>query len=85
MEESSSEETIEAKTIRNESGVTCRAVPGKMVTKTVSIKGKGTASTAIAAGALSGTVRSVSRKNTEKNNEFPDFEITGKAYLDLPE
>ena len=83
VEESSYEDEVEAKTIRDETGTTCRAVPGNMIKTTVSIKGKGTASISVAVGSLSGSVTTISVKNAENNDEFPSFEMTGTAYRNL--
>lgn len=81
VEESSTEDEIEAKTIKDATGTTCRAVPGKMIKTTVTIKGRGTASLALVAGAIaSGTVKTTSVKNTESNDDFPTYEMTGVKY-----
>ena len=80
VEESSSEDEVEAKTIKDETGTTCRAVPGKMIKTTVSIKGRGTSSVAVAAGVLSGTVKVISVKNAESQDDFPTYEQTGVKY-----
>ena len=80
VEESSTEDEIEAKTIKDATGTTCRAVPGKMIKTTVTIKGRGTATVAVAAGALSGSVKTISVKNTESNDDFPTYEMTGTKY-----
>ena len=80
VEESSTEDEIEAKTIKDETGTTCRAVPSKMIKTTVSIKGRGLSSLALAAGALGGTVKVTSVKNTESNDDFPTYEMTGVSY-----
>ena len=52
VEESSSEDEVEAKTIRDETGTTCRAIPSRMVKTTVSIKGRGRSDVSVAAGAV---------------------------------
>lgn len=84
IEESSSESEVEAKTIRDQTGTTCRAVPGKLKKTTVSIKGRGTASLGtVTAGALSGAVKVISVKNAESNDDFPTFEATGVKYETL--
>ena len=80
VEESSSEDEVEAKTIKDETGTTCRAVPGKMIKTTVSIKGRGTSSLALAAGALGGDVKVISVKNAESQDDFPTYEQTGVKY-----
>jgi hypothetical protein len=80
VEESSSEDEVEAKTIRDETGTTCRAIPSRMVKTTVSIKGRGRSDVSVAAGALSGSVKVTSVKNSETNDDFPTFEVTGVKY-----
>ena len=80
VEESSSEDEIEAKTIKDGTGTTCRAVPGKMVKTTVSIKGRGTSDVAVAAESLSGAVKVISVKNAESQDDFPTYEMTGVSY-----
>ena len=51
-----------------------------MIKTTVSIKGRGLSSLALAAGALGGTVKVTSVKNTESNDDFPTYEMTGVSY-----
>ncbi len=80
VEESTSEDEIEIKTIKDATGTTCRAVPSKMIKTTVTLKGRGLASIALAAGALGGTVKVISVKNTESNDDFPNYEMTGTSY-----
>jgi hypothetical protein len=86
VHESSREDSIEIATIRNESGVTVKAVPKPMVTRTVNLKGKGDANlAAVAAGSFAaGVLRVTEAKQSESNDDFPDFEISGTAYLNLP-
>ncbi len=80
VEESSSEDEIEIKTIRDATGTTCRAIPSKMIKTTVSIKGRGLATLGLAAGALGGTVKVTSIKNSESNDDLPTYEMTGVSY-----
>jgi len=80
VEESSSEDEVEAKTIKDETGTTCRAVTSKMIKTTVSIKGRGTSNVAVAAGELSGAVKVTSVKNAESQDDFPTYEMTGVSY-----
>ena len=72
-------------TIRDETGITVKAVPKPMVTRTVNLKGKGDANlAAVAAGSFAaGVLRITEAKQSESNEDFPDFEITGTAYLNL--
>jgi|SRR6056300_1429096 len=69
-------------TIRDENGTTVVARPKKLITETQSIKGKGDANiSAVTAGEFtSGTVKITSAKQTENNEDFPDFEIEGIKY-----
>jgi hypothetical protein len=87
VQESSREESVELATIRNETGVTVKAVPKPLVTRTVNLKGKGDANlAAVASGSFAeGVLRVTEAKQSETNEDFPDFEITGTAYLNLPE
>jgi hypothetical protein len=80
VEESSTEDEVEAKTIRDENGTTCRAVPSRMIKTTVTIKGRGRSDLSVAAGSLSGSVKVISVKNSETNEDFPTFEVTGVKY-----
>ncbi len=80
VEESSTEDEVEAKTIRDETGTTCRAIPSRMVKTTVSIKGRGRSDVSVAAGTFSGSVKVTSVKNSETNDDFPTFEVTGVKY-----
>ena len=82
VEESSSEDEVEAKTIKDQTGTTCRAVPGKVIKTTVTIKGRGLdMTTALAAGPMTeGKVAVTSLKNSESNDDFPTFEQTGVKY-----
>ena len=82
VEESSSEDEVEAKTIRDQTGTTCRAVTSKTIKTTVMIKGRGLdLTTPVTAGAMvAGTVKVTSLKTSESNDDFPTFEITGVKY-----
>jgi len=80
VEECSIESEVEAKTIKDNTGTTCRAVPSKMIKTTYQVKGRGTSTLAIAAGALNGEVKAISVKNAETNDDFPTYEITGVSY-----
>lgn len=85
VQESSQEDSVEIATIRDETGTTVKAVPKPMVTRSVSIKGKGDAAlTAVVSGSFAeGVLRVTEAKQSESNEDFPDFEITGTAYLNL--
>lgn len=83
VQESSREDSVELVTLRDESGITVKAVAKPLVTRTVSIKGKGDANlAAVASGSFTeGVLRVTEAKQSESNEDFPDFEITGTAYL----
>jgi len=85
VHESSREDSVEIATIRDQSGVTVKAVPKPMVTRSVNIKGKGDANlAAVASGTFAeGVLRITEAKQGESNDDFPDFEINGTAYLNL--
>lgn len=85
VQEASREDSVEIATIRNEAGITVKAVPKPMVTRSVSIKGKGDAGlAAVTSGSFAeGVLRVTEAKQSESNEDFPDFEITGTAYLNL--
>ena len=84
-QESSIDESVEVATIRNKDGVTVIAKPKKLVTKSISLSGKGTPEFGdVAIGAISaGTSFVTSVKLTESNDDFPGFEIQATAYADL--
>lgn len=83
-QESSKDAGIEIATIRDELGVTVVAKPKKLITKNITISGKGTANFAeVAAGAITvGTSFVTSVKQTESNDDFPSFEIQATSYED---
>ena len=85
IEESSLESECEIKTIKNLSGITCRAIPGKIVTQTETLKGRGTAPiTGVTGGEFTSSVMKItSIKNTESNDDFPTYEITAKSYATI--
>ena len=87
VQESSREDSVEIATIRDETGTTVKAVPKPMITRAVSIKGKGDAElAAVASGSFTaGALRVTEAKQSESNEDFPDFEISGTAYLNLAE
>jgi hypothetical protein len=77
VSESSQEETQEIATIKDASGVTVIAKPKPLVRTETSIKGYGDpAFAAVTAGALTAdTLKIVSAKGSESNDDFPQFEI----------
>jgi hypothetical protein len=84
MQESSSEQTVEVATIRDEAGVTVVAQPKGMVTTTVTIKSKGAVSigTLPSVGDFSG-FKVTSAKISESNDDFRTAEITAVQYDSL--
>lgn len=68
--------------LRNEFGVTVKAVSKKMNSEVHTITGKGDAElAAVTAGEFTaGVAKIVSAKQTENQDDFPDFEITANAY-----
>lgn len=85
VQEASREESIEVATIRDEAGVTVVAVPKPLVTRSVSIRGRGDAElSAVTSGAFTaGALKIVSARQSETNDDFPEFEITATAYEDI--
>ena len=84
-QESSKDAAIEIATLRNQLGVTVVAKPKKLVTKSVTISGKGTVDFAgVATGAITkGTAFITSSKVTENQDDFRSFEIQAVIYDDL--
>ena len=82
---SSKDAVIEIATLRNQVGVTVVAKPKKLITKSITISGKGTPTFAnVAAGAITkGTAFVTSAKLTESNDDFPGFELQAIIYDDL--
>lgn len=85
VEESSSDSSVELATVKNNVGVTVIAVPRKMVTTNLSIKGRGDpALSAVTSGAITaGTLKVTSAKGTESKDDFPAFEITAVKFTNL--
>ena len=83
-QEASADASIEVATLRNALGVTVVAEPKKMITRTITLSGKGTPDfTDVAAGAITiNTSFITSVKVTESNDDFPTFEIQAVAYND---
>lgn len=84
-QEADSDRSVDVVTIRDETGTTVKAKPKKMITETQTIKGKGDPGlAAVTAGAFSvNTVKIISAKGSESNEDFPDFEIQGKKYSNI--
>ena len=84
VSESSKDSSVEVATIRDEQGITVIAGAKPLITRNVSISGKGTPNLSdIAAGTMTaGQVFITSVKQSESNDDFPDFEIEGVIYED---
>lgn len=83
VNEADEDESIDGvATVEDENGVTVVASPKKLVKKTVTIKGKGDAEFAnvVAGDFAAGVVKIVEAKQSETQDEYPDFEIKGEAF-----
>ena len=90
ISDQSEDSSVEIAEVRNSAGAVVIALPKKLVTKNITISGKGGADIAevtasvIAAGVGGGSAMKIlSVKGTESNNEFGDFEVTAIQYEDL--
>jgi len=83
--ESSKDAAVEIATLRNSLGVTVVAKAKKLITKSITLSGKGTVTfTGVIAGTITkGTSFITSAKVTESNDDFPSFEIQATIYDDL--
>lgn len=77
--------SIEVATLRDSLGVTVVAKPKKLITRNITLSGKGTVNFGdVVAGTITKGVSFVtSVKVTESNDDFPGFEIQAVAYNDL--
>ena len=84
VSESSKDSSVEVATIRDEQGVTVIAGPKPLITRNVTISGKGTANFSdVAAGTMvAGETFITSIKRSESNDDFPEFEIEAVIYED---
>ena len=85
VSQSSEDSSVDVATIRDENGITKYAGPRKLVTKTQTISGKGTVSLDdVAPGIVSlGTAMITSVRQSESNDDFPEFEIQATTYTEL--
>lgn len=85
INETSVDEGIDVAEVRDEQGKVVIAKPKKLVTVTHTIKGKGDPGLAsvVAGGFTEDTVKIIEVKGTESQDDFPDFEITGRAFKSL--
>ena len=84
-QEASADSSIEVATLRDSLGVTVVAKPKKLITRSITLSGKGTVNFGdVVAGAITKNTSFVtSVKVTESNDDFPGFEIQAVAYDDI--
>jgi hypothetical protein len=84
VQEYSTEETVDVKTLRDFAGITKLIGTPKVKTITSSIRGYGDATAVMATittGAITaGTGKAIEAKLTLSNEDFPQFDITTKTY-----
>jgi hypothetical protein len=85
VSESSKDSSVEVATIRDEQGITVYAGPRKLITRNVTISGKGDVDIeAVVPGTVTlGTAMITSVKQSESNEDFPDFEIQATIYEEI--
>jgi hypothetical protein len=85
VSESSKDSSVEVATIRDEQGVTVFAGPRKLITRNVTITGKGDADIeAVVPGTVAkGVAMITSVKQSESNEDFPEFEIQATIYEEI--
>ena len=83
--QSSEDSTVDVVTLRDQQGITVQAEPKKLITRTITISGKGTSNLAqVTGGSVTvGTAMISSVKITESNDDFPEFEIQATTYEDI--
>ena len=82
--QSSEDSTVDVVTLRNQEGLTVQAEPKKLITKTITVSGKGTTSfSQVTGGSVNVNTAMISSvKITESNDDFPEFEIQATTYVD---
>jgi|688.fasta_scaffold244825_2 hypothetical protein len=82
--QSSEDSTVDVVTLRNQQGITVQAAAKKLITKTITVSGKGTTSLAqVTGGEVTMNQAMISSvKITESNDDFPEFEIQATTYVD---
>jgi hypothetical protein len=86
VQEVSTEETVEVKTLRDYTGITKIVDLMGYKTITSNIRGYGSAASVLALvvkGALTTTAKIIEAKITESNEDFPQFDITSKYYKNI--
>lgn len=85
VSESSKDSSVEVATIRDEQGITVFAGPRKLITRNVTISGKGDADIeSVVPGTVTlGTAMITSVKQSESNEDFPEFEIQATIYEEI--
>jgi hypothetical protein len=85
VSESSKDSSVDVATIKDEQGITVFAGPRKLITRNVTISGKGDADIDLVEGGTvaKGVAMITSVKQTESNDDFPDFEIQATIYDEI--
>ena len=85
VSQSSKDSSVDVATIRDEQGVTVFAGPRKLITRQVTISGKGDADLeAVAPDDVAlGVALITSVKQSESNDDFPEFEIQATIYDEI--
>ena len=85
VSESSKDSSVDVATIRDEQGLTVYAGPRKLITRNVTISGKGDADLeAVAPATVTlGASMITSVKQSESNDDFPEFEIQATIYEEI--
>lgn len=86
VEEVTEEESLEIVTAMDEQGQEVLAEPQELITKNLTMRGRGGINLAAVAETAEiglGDVIVTSVKNTESNTTFPTFEISARAYRNL--
>ena len=81
LQETSQEKSVEVATCKDSTGVTKLAVPKGVVTTTVTLKGKGTYTPAVARNTqVGGTAVITQSKASQSGEDFPDYEVTYQKF-----
>jgi hypothetical protein len=86
VNESSTETTVEVKTIRSQAGVTVEAKPMRMAETKVMTRGRGIPALSLIAASSSvaiSTLIATELNITESNSDLPDFDLTSISYSNL--
>ena len=82
VSQSSEDSTVDVVTLRDQMGITKQAAPKKLITRTITISGKGKSDLGMVTGGMVSTNSAMisSVKITENNDDFPEFEIQATSY-----